>query len=49
MKMDKVYGVFDGEYSDWSCLGFFENELDAEKYCMLGIDRYVIPIENLSM
>ena len=27
MKMDKVYGVFDGEYSDWSCLGFFEKNL----------------------
>ena len=39
MKMDKVYGVFDGEYSDWSCLGFFENELDAG--LLYSCQRYV--------
>ena len=45
--MDEVYGVFRREYSDWNCLGFFDNEIDAEKCCMLGSDRYIIPILNL--
>jgi len=28
-----VYGVFGGEYSDWSVEGYFNNREDAEKYC----------------
>lgn len=47
-KMDKVYGVFAGEYSDWECLGFFIDESEAEKYCMLQDDRYIMEIDNLS-
>lgn len=28
-----VYGVFGGCYSDWYIVGYFNNRLDADKYC----------------
>lgn len=28
-----VYGVFYGCYSDWDVIGYFDNRLDADKYC----------------
>lgn len=28
-----VYGVFSGEYSDWTCHGYFETQKDATAYC----------------
>ena len=28
-----VYGVFGGCYSDWYVVGYFDNRLDADKYC----------------
>ena len=28
-----VYGVFGGCYSDWYIVGYFDNRLDADKYC----------------
>lgn len=31
--MDKIYLVTGGEYSDWYVECYFDNRLDAEKYC----------------
>jgi len=31
--MDKVYGIFSGAYSDWNVHGFFEDHVEAMKYC----------------
>ena len=28
-----VYVVFSGCYSDWEVIGYFNNCLDADKYC----------------
>ena len=28
-----VYGIFSGEYSDWTCHGYFETQKDAAAYC----------------
>lgn len=47
-----VYGVFRGEYSDWSVDGYFENREDAEAYCKLqnancGDECYIKPLVNL--
>ena len=28
-----IYGVFGGCYSDWYIVGYFNNRLDADKYC----------------
>lgn len=33
MNGDIVYAVFGGAYSDWYCVGFFDNEEDAYKFC----------------
>ena len=41
-----VYGVFDGQYSDWEVLGYFEKETDAEEYCKTH-DGYILPLLNL--
>ena len=50
--MEEVYGIFNGEYSDWNCLGFFTDELEAEKYCALMNSKndgcYVVKIDNLT-
>lgn len=44
-----VYGVFGGCYSDWYTVGYFDNRLDADKYCAAygAGDYYVIEIKNL--
>lgn len=44
-----VYGVFCGCYSDWQVIGYFNNRLDADKYCAAygGGDFYVKEIEDL--
>ena len=53
-----VYGVFGGYYSDWYIVGYFNNRLDADKYCAAfgNGDYYVeemvsdeIPIEQASL
>ena len=31
--VEKVYGIFSGQYSDWSIHGYFTDENKAEKYC----------------
>jgi hypothetical protein len=44
-----VYGVFGGEYSDWHTVGYFDNRLDADKYCAAfgACDYYVIELKDL--
>lgn len=44
-----VYGVFSGCYSDWEVVGYFNNRLDADKYCAAYVDGdcYVKEIKNL--
>lgn len=48
-----IYGVFGGEYSGWYHVGYFDNRLDADKYCALYNNEktyeeyYVIELENL--
>lgn len=38
-----VYGVFGGCYSDWYIVGYFNNRLDADKYCAAyGADEYYV-------
>lgn len=32
--MDKIYVLFSGEYSDWRCEGFCENEEEAQRICL---------------
>lgn len=46
--MNKIYGVFDGEYSDWGVRGFFNTRDEAEKYCCLHTDCYIIVMSDLS-
>ena len=46
--MDKIYGVFDGEYSDWSVRGFFTSEEEAQKYCAVHTDCYIYEMNNLN-
>lgn len=45
-----IYGVFGGCYSDWYIVGYFNNRLDAEKYCAVfgGGDYYIMEIKNLN-
>lgn len=49
----KVYGVFNGEYSDWDVVGYFTSREEAEKSCavhnnILGFDdEYVMELECL--
>ena len=44
-----VYGVFGGCYSDWYIVGYFNNRLDADKYCTAYGDGeyYVEEMKNL--
>lgn len=44
-----VYGVFCGYYSDWYVVGYFNNRLDADKYCAAygDDDYYVKEIKDL--
>jgi hypothetical protein len=38
-----VYGVFGGCYSDWYIVGYFDNRLDADKYCAaFGSGEYYV-------
>ena len=38
-----VYGVFGGCYSDWYVVGYFNNRLDADKYCAAyGAGEYYV-------
>ena len=53
--MAEVYGIFQGEYSDWKCIGYFDDEVSAWKYCNLrnenlsDYDRmYVMPIKKIN-
>lgn len=49
---DKIYGIFEGEYSSWNCIGYFENEEEAYRYCAeteTKYDRpYVMEIERIN-
>lgn len=38
-----IYGIFEGEYSNWKCLGYFENEEDAYRYCAETKKEYYNP------
>lgn len=44
-----VYGVFGGCYSDWYIVGYFNNRLDADKYCTAfgEGEYYVEELKNL--
>ena len=44
-----VYGVFGGCYSDWYIVGYFDNRLDADKYCAAfgKGEYYVEEMKNL--
>ena len=44
-----VYGVFGGCYSDWYIVGYFDNRLDADKYCTAfgEGEYYVEELKNL--
>ena len=49
----KVYGIFNGEYSDWGVVGYYTSREEAEKRCavhnnILGFDdEYVMELECL--
>lgn len=45
-----IYGVFGGHYSDWYIVGYFNNRLDADKYCTAfgNGDYYVEEMKDLS-
>lgn len=49
---DIIYGIFEGEYSNWNCIGYFENEEEAYRYCAeteSKYDRpYVMEIERIN-
>lgn len=44
-----IYGVFGGCYSDWYIVGYFDNRLDADKYCAAfgKGEYYVEEMKNL--
>lgn len=42
-----IYGVFGGCYSDWYIVGYFNNRVDADKYCALHTDYYVEEMKDL--
>lgn len=44
-----VYGVFGGCYSDWYIVGYFNNRLDADKFCCVcgNGEYYVEEMKNL--
>lgn len=37
-----IYGVFGGCYSDWYVVGYFNNRLDADKYCAISNGEYYV-------
>ena len=45
-----IYGVFGGYYSDWYIVGYFNNRLDADKYCAAfgNGEYYVEEMKDLS-
>jgi hypothetical protein len=43
-----IYGVFDGEYSDWGIVGYFKTREEAEKYCCLHTDCYIRVMSDLT-
>lgn len=52
--MAEIYGIFQGQYSDWKCVGYFDDEQSAWKYCKMrnetldDYDRlYVVPIRKI--
>lgn len=49
---NKIYGIFEGEYSDWNCIGYFENEEEAYRYCAETESKhnspYVVEIERIN-
>lgn len=46
--MSKIYGIFNGEYSDWRTIGFFTAREEAEKYCCVNTNCYIIEMPDLS-
>lgn len=44
-----IYGVFGGCYSDWYIVGYFNNRVDADKYCAAfgNGDYHVEEMKNL--
>lgn len=44
-----VYGIFSGCYSDWDIVGYFNNRVNADKYCVAYYDTdcYVREIKDL--
>ena len=49
---NKIYGIFEGEYSNWNCIGYFENEEEAYRYCAETETKYnrpyVMEIERIN-
>lgn len=51
--MENVYAVFSGEYSDWRVHGFFEDKVEAQKYCAIknkdgwNNEYYVIALDKI--
>lgn len=45
-----VYGIFSGCYSDWDIVGYFNDRVDADKYCAAYCDTdcYVREIKDLT-
>lgn len=43
-----IYGVFDGEYSDWGIRGYYSTREEAEKYCCIHTDCYFYEMKDLS-
>ena len=44
-----VYGIFSGEYSDWTCHGYFDTKEEANAYCngmnnKQGYDEYYVKV-----
>lgn len=42
-----IYGVFDGVYSDWGCVGYFTQLEQAEKFCAIHEGCYFFEIPSL--
>lgn len=44
-----IYGVFGGCYSDWYIVGYFNNRVDADKFCFVcgNGEYYVEEMKNL--
>ncbi len=49
MKNRMIYGVFGGCYSDWYIVGYFNNRVDADKFCCVcgNGEYYVEEMKNL--